>query len=157
MAVLAATLSGCVTAPEPKSKFDPSEAAFIHAQGAGSITGQAFLRRNDGMVVYAAGSEVYLIPKTTYADERIAGLYRGAKFNGFVASPKNTDPQYAAMMRKTKADGEGRFAFQGLADGSYYIVTQVFWKAGDWTQGGSLMETATISAGNSISVIMSGQ
>ncbi len=156
-AVLASSLCSCVTAPEPKSKFDASEAAFINSPGSGSVNGQAFLRRNDGMVVYAAGSDVFLIPKTAYADERMQGLYKGGKFNGYIASPKNTDPQYIAMMRKTKADGEGRFAFPDLADGNYYLVTSVFWNAGNSPQGGTLMETASISGGNTADLIMTGQ
>lgn len=150
-----ALLSGCVAAPEIKSTFDASESAFIHKQGAGSITAQAFLRRNDGVVVYAAGSEARLIPKTRYSQERIDALYRGTKYNAYVPSPPSP-PGFEAAMRTTKADGEGRFTFTGVADGDYYIVTSVKWFAGDVAQGGALMEPVSVKGGNAVNVIMTG-
>ena len=148
-------LCGCVAAPTIKSTFDPAEAAFIHKQGSGSVTAQAFLRRNDGMVVYAAGSDVRLIPKTKYSEERINALYRGSKYNTFIPSPP-MPPGFESATRVTKADGEGRFSFNGLADGDYYVVTSVQWMAGDLTQGGALMETASIKGGNTLNLIMTG-
>lgn len=155
-AVLAVSLlCGCVAAPEIKSTFDASEAAFIHRQGKGSISAQAFLRRNDGVVVYAAGSEARLIPKTRYSEERITAIYRGAKYNVYVPSPPSP-PGFESAMRVTKADGEGRFTFSGVADGDYYIVTAVKWFAGDAAQGGNLMEPVTVSGGNALNVIMTG-
>lgn len=158
LACLAAILlQGCVSAPKIVSTFDPAEAAFINQAGTGRISGQAFLRRNDGMVVYAAGSDVILIPRTTYATERMNALYRGGKINSLVPEPENTDPRYISMTRKTRANGEGRFEFDGLADGDYYIVTRVVWLIGGYTQGGNLMETASIRNGQAVEIIMTGQ
>ncbi len=152
----ALALSACVSSPEIKSTFNPSEAAFINKTGSGTIKGQAFLRRNDGMVVYAAGSDVRLIPKSTYADERMNAIYGGGKIGRYV-QPVNNNPQYISMTKVTRANGEGRFEFKNLADGEYYIVTPVSWMAGDMPQGGSLMERVTIRGGNSVDLIMTGQ
>lgn len=148
--------SGCVATPEVKSTFNASEAAFINKAGSGTIKGQAFLRRNDGMVVYAAGSDVRLIPKSTYADERMNLIYAGGKIGRYV-QPVNNNPQYISMTKVTRANGEGRFEFKNVADGEYYVVTPVSWMAGDMRQGGSLMERATIRGGNSVELIMTGQ
>ena len=153
---LLAGLAGCVAAPQLSTKFDPSEATFIHQQGNGSIKGQAFLRRNDGVVVYAAGSDVILIPKTTYSTERMNALYKGAKINYFVPSPE-TPPGYEAATKRSKANGEGRFEFTGLSDGDYFVVTRVQWMAGNIPQGGALMENVAIRGGSSVEVIMTGQ
>lgn len=153
----AAFLQSCVSAPTIVSSFDATEAAFIKAQGSGAISGQAFLRRNDGMVVYAAGSDVILIPRTTYAAERMNALYRGGKFNNMVPDPATTDPQYVAMTKRVRADGEGRFRFENVADGDYYVVTRVLWIVGNSPQGGSLMETASVRGGQAVDLIMTGQ
>ena len=150
-------ISACVAAPTIVSTFNPQEAEFINKQGSGSISGQAFLRRNDGIVVYAAGSDVVLIPRTAYATERMNALYRGGKFNNMVPNPTTTDPRYVEMIRKTRADGEGRFRFDNLAAGQYYITTTVSWRAGDASQGGNLMEAATIAEGENLDLIMTGQ
>ena len=153
-ALMAAT--GCVATPEVKSKFNASEAAFINKTGNGTIRGQAFLRRNDGMVVYAAGSDVRLIPKSTYADERMNLIYGGGKIGRYV-QPVNNNAQYISMTKVTRANGEGRFEFKNVADGDYYVVTPVSWMAGDIRQGGSLMERVTIRGGNNVDLVMTGQ
>ena len=152
---LALLIAGCVTTPPIKATFNPAEAAFIHKQGQGKIIGQAFLRRNDGVVVYAAVSEVNLVPKTTYSAERMHALFGDGKFNYFNNAGKMPDG-YEDMMRKTKADGEGRFEFDGVADGDYYITTLVVWFAGS-RQGGGLMEPITVSGGKAVNVIMTGE
>jgi hypothetical protein len=150
-------LGGCVAAPEITSTFNPVEAEHINRQGTATISGQAFLRRNDGVVVYGASSDTVLVPASTYAKERVAALYRGGKVNSFVPSPKNTDPRYEQMARRTKNDGEGRFTFDRVADGDYFVMTTVMWMAGDWRQGGNIMEPVTVRNGQGINLIMTGQ
>lgn len=154
--LIVVTLSSCVTAPEPKVPFNAQEAAFIHKQGNNTITGQAFLRRNDGVVVYAAGSDVYLIPKTPYSTERLNAIYQGGKLNTYMKSPASP-PGYEEAMRSTKADGEGRFTFDRVSNGSYFITTSVVWMAGYSPQGGTIRETVSVSGGKSVDIIMTGQ
>ncbi|HEY6633064.1 MAG TPA: hypothetical protein VIZ90_16560 [Rhizobiaceae bacterium] len=157
VSLLILALAGCVAAPEIKSTFNPAEAEHITRQGTATIAGQAFLRRNDGVVVYGAGSETVLVPASTYARERVAALYRGGKVNSFVPPPKNTDPRYEQMARRTKNDGEGRFTFDQVADGDYFVMTTVTWMAGDWRQGGNLMEPVAVRNGQNVNLIMTGQ
>ncbi len=108
------------------------------------------------MVVYAAGSDVVLIPKTTYSAERINALYQGSKINYFVPSPASP-PGFEEAMKKTKANGEGRFEFTNLSDGDYYVVTKVIWMVGSATQGGAIMEPVSIRQGSAVELIMTGQ
>ncbi|WP_176083190.1 carboxypeptidase regulatory-like domain-containing protein [Martelella sp. HB161492] len=148
-------LSSCIMAPEPASPFDPQEAAFIHEDGENTIRGEAFLRKESGGVVYAAGSSVRLIPKTAYAAERLDALYRGGKINTIIsASPP--PPDYEAAMRQTKANGRGRFEFDHVADGSYYIVTKIKWGKHN-AEGGAIREAVTVSGGQSVEIIMDGR
>lgn len=154
---VAVLLAGCASVGTLTTSFDANQAAIINQQGKGSITGQAFLRRNDGVVVYAAGSEVGLIPKTAYADERMNQIYGGGKYTAFGKTFKNTDPAYETFIRKTVADGEGKFTFANVADGQYYLTTVVQWMAGNWPQGGALMERVTVVDGKPVNVIMTGQ
>jgi len=156
---LAVAMAGAITSCSPATlttSFAPSEAAYINQQGKAAISGQAFLRRNDGIVVYGAGSEVSLIPATSYARERMASIYGGGKYAVWHAGFKNDDPAYRAYIKNTVADGEGRFKFENIADGTYFITTTVTWFV-QYQQGGALMETVTITDGKSVDVIMSGQ
>lgn len=59
-------------------------------------------------------------------------------------------------MKTVIADGEGRFAFAGVPNGSYFVVTSVQWLAGNMPQGGALMERVTITAGANAEVILRG-
>ncbi|RYG57587.1 MAG: carboxypeptidase regulatory-like domain-containing protein [Alphaproteobacteria bacterium] len=157
-AALAAALLLAACSPVTlKSSFNAADASFINQTGTGAITGQAFLRRNDGMVVYAAGSEVSLVPKTPYSDERFASIYGAGKLSYFGASFKNDTADYYNYTRKTIADGEGRFTFTDLAAGSYYLTTTVTWTVQYAQQGGALMERVTVTGGQTSNVIMSGQ
>ena len=153
--VLISALASCAPSTTLKSTFNASDAAFVQSKGTATINGQAFLRRNDGIVVYGAGSEVFLIPKTAYSDERMAFIYKGSKVSYFGGTFKNDDPMYQQYMLKTVADGEGRFTFGNVAAGSYYITTHVIWFV-QYQQGGALMDQVTVGDGQSVQVIMSG-
>lgn len=126
------------------------------------MSGQAFLRRNDGVVVYAAGSPVYLVPQTAYSDERMAKVFNGAKFTqatelfGVGLTFKNDDPRYQQYVKSTVADGEGRFTFMNVAAGPYYLTTTVTWRA-EYVQGGGLLERINVVDGQPVQVMMTGQ
>lgn len=157
IAIFALALAGCTSVGTLTTSFDPNAAAFINQKGKATVTGQAFLRRNDGVVVYAAGSEVTLIPQTYYSRERMVQIYGSGHFSAFGKSFKNDDPQYLAYTRHTVADGEGKFTFDQVADGSYYITTTVVWMAGYYRQGGALMALAEVKGGQPTNVIMTGE
>ena len=53
------------------SPFNAQEASIINKEGKNTITGSALIKRNDGQTVTCSGEEVYLIPYTAYANERI--------------------------------------------------------------------------------------
>lgn len=160
-AFAALLLAGCSTV-SVNTAFDPSAAAFIQTKGKATITGQAFLRRNDGIVVYGAGSTVQLIPKTAYSDARMTAIFKGAHeapadpITGLPIAVKNDDPQFAAYTRTVVANGEGRFTFPNVPDGTYYITAPVIWNV-QGPQGGTLLGTATVAGGQNVDVIMNGQ
>jgi hypothetical protein len=157
----AVILSACSTVAV-KSTFDPGAAAFIQTKGTATITGQAFLRRNDGIVVYGAGSTVQLIPKTAYSDARIAAMFKGGSvapadmLMGTEVTVKDEDPRFAQYTRTTVANGEGRFTFTDVPDGNYYITAPVIWMV-EYAQGGTLLEPVSVVGGQSVDVVMNGQ
>lgn len=60
---------------EIASTFDAASAAYIHEKGKAKISGQAFIRVKGNKSHKAVGGDVFLIPRTAYADERIAAIY----------------------------------------------------------------------------------
>lgn len=99
--------------------FDAREFAGYDATGRSSINGQAFLRV-PGTIVPAAGSEVVLVPDTSYTRE----LWEPAR-SGRYSGVANFDPRYFKYRRSMIADQQGNFRFTGLPPGSYIVQTHV--------------------------------
>jgi hypothetical protein len=160
--LLAAALAACGPKVETLStRFDPNEGAVVNREGSGSVSGQAFLKTVGGEVRYAAGNTVEIFVATAYARERIGKLYGASKCNMGGVTFKETDPRYLAMKRETKADGEGRFHFDHMAAGDYFVVTTVAWQVpnsgGYLTQTGcNIYERLTVQEGRNTEIILSG-
>ena len=149
---LAFCCAACQSVSEPASPtlaFDPAEAAFINKKGKAAIEGHAFLHRKNGVVVEAGGEVVRLIPVTRYAEDRFRRLYQGKKIAGGFLAPRlePADPRYEALIRTTKSEASGKFAFADVAAGHYYIATQLRF-SGDskyFQEGGAFYEEVTIT------------
>lgn len=159
-------LAGCQSAPtRPPSTiaFSAEEAAFIRKPGTGTITGHAFRTRPLGQVVNAAGEIVRLVPVTAFSRERFRQLYGDRFYVASSAYPKQDtpDPAYVDHTRTTRADARGRFSFDKVAPGSYFVTTQVIWGAEDAAQreGGSVYDLVTLTGKETepVEIILSGK
>jgi xanthine/CO dehydrogenase XdhC/CoxF family maturation factor len=157
--VVASALAGCTTYGQIvaiSARFDPQAAAYINATGKADIRGQAFVRRNDGKLLRAVGTDIQLIPRTAYADERMAAIYgNGNKQKPGVRVPE-ADPDYLAHMRQTVARSSGSFAFEDVADGEYYVVAMVHLPSDHSKIEFPIMERVTVTNGKSVYVVMRG-
>lgn len=131
-------------------------AQIIHEKGDNAIMGQAFLRQQGGDVVTCAGSEVYLFPRTSYATERMSAIYGTARHQAMLVADIQTPmhPEYEAAMRETVCDAGGNFSFEEVADGSYFVQTAVFWRAGYNWQGGSMMSPVVVAGGETKKLVI---
>jgi len=109
-------LAGGCGLPERRAPFLPEEFAPYARKGTGVIQGRAWLWKGDDQIQVAAGREVILKPVTTYTTEWIERSVKG----GITLGPP--DPRARAFVRKVRADREGRFRFEGLPPGSYYLA-----------------------------------
>jgi hypothetical protein len=164
LACLAVFLSACNAGSAPQVRFDAAEAAFIDKPGKTTIAGQAFLPDKTGHVNvrFAAGEVVRLIPATRYSRARLAQYFRGAKFTpATFASESDPDPEYLAHIRTTKAGSTGRFVFENVPPGDYFVSTQVVWKPDDafLSEGGLMYEEVTVTGAETkpVEVVVSGK
>ncbi len=162
-AVLAgAVMAGCVERKPATVAFSAEGAAFIKKGGTGVITGHAFRTKPSGVVVNAAGQVVRLIPATAFARERFANFYGKGKYVPHAAYPREdeVDPAYSEYTRTTKAESNGRFAFDKVAPGTYFLTTQVIWgdEAAFSREGGSVYDSITLTGRETepVQVILSG-
>ncbi|MBL8573227.1 MAG: carboxypeptidase regulatory-like domain-containing protein [Hyphomicrobiaceae bacterium] len=165
--ILAALALSACQSTEPKtvkidSAFDPKAAAIIKAQGTTRIDGHAFIKKPSGTPAFAVGEIVRLVPATPYAKERFDKLFGGKKFVAATAYPKaeDTDPRYAEFTRTTKSESSGRFSFENVAPGTYYVTTQIVWQPEENKphRGGAVYEIVTVTGREDkpIKVILNG-
>jgi hypothetical protein len=108
--------------------FRESDFAWSRAAGTGGIDG--VLSFHDGSTRYSCrGRDVILTPETPWVRRRMYILY--GSIDGAVVpadivrarTPQTGSGDYASYARKTTCDGANRFAFQGLPDGAWYVIT----------------------------------
>jgi len=143
--------------------FNVAEASIINKQGKNTISGSALIKRNDGQAVTCSGGKVELIPYTTYANTRILSLYGGSE-RGFRPVYESTlnqikfipdTPEYYDMRKSAQCNAQGFFVFKNIADGDYFVTTNVVWMAGNYHQGGSLMKRVAVKGGESVDIVLS--
>jgi hypothetical protein len=158
-------LAACNTTQQaalPATPFNASEADYIKTAGKATIEGHAFLKDKSGTVKVAAGEVVRLVPASSYAQARFAHFYGGAKFVAAASIPKiEPDPNYAAYTRTTKTESNGRFTFDKVAPGHYYVTTQLIWEGKEgalFKQGGAFYEDVNVTSADvgPVKVVLSG-
>jgi hypothetical protein len=162
--VLLTGLSGCVTPPKKikiEQEFDVAEARALMAKGTNSIHGSALARQRGGGVVTCAGNEVILTPATEYAAERMLAIYGDGERGYNPASGgkrivfEDQHPLYEFFTETVLCDVQGFFKFDNVADGTFYIVSEVVWgSVGAGNQGGSMMQEVTLKGGESKEIVL---
>lgn len=154
--------SACVERKPATVAFSVEEAAFIKKTGTTVVAGHAFRTKPSGVVVNAAGQIVRLVPATAYSRERFQNFYGNRKYVPHSGYPRedNPDPAYAEYTRTAKAESNGRFAFENVPPGEYFVTTQVIWgdEGAVFREGGSVYDSVTVTGKEKepIQVILSG-
>jgi len=155
--LVAALLAGCsATAGKLATPYDPSQSAYARAQGTGVISGQAFLQKPSGALVYAAGRYVLLLPASAYSLERLTKIYGDRKFRSVYLPVKDpeVDPLFVQDVRTTKASSSGRFEFTGLAPGKYVAETSLNYEWHDGLYGGRFYEFVEVGDGETVELVL---
>lgn len=155
-AVLAtAVVAGCKSAPAPTGAFDPLAASYVLKNGRNTIEGQALLRSASGYVRTCRNEGVALYAVTAYSQE-VVTLASGNTSGGFARAPLfsvlfDSSP-LATYSRQSACDDAGRFRFDGVADGQYYLVANIGWMVKSARFGGAVMKSIEVSGGSTRSV-----
>ena len=151
-------LTGCMEPRviKPTVSFDTSAASYIFDRGDNTISGQAFLRQNGGGVVTCASSEVFIFPVNEYSNQIMSEMF-GSTDKGYSigVSSIDYDANYVKYKRVSVCDAQGNFVFKNIADGEYYLSTDVRWVIGNSRQGGYLFEKVSVNKGSNLKVLLS--
>lgn len=113
--------------PPPASLFRDQDFAWSTQPGTGSIDGVLAYRGDGG--AYTC-NDVILAPETPWSRARMHALYLSATAADVpvdqVRARTNEDEQareYQRYARRTRCDAAGRFVFEGLPDGGWFVIT----------------------------------
>lgn len=129
-------LNACAPIQVNLPEFNESHAKMLLKDGKNTIVGSAFLKQQDGYIQSCAGSVVELIPATDYAKSRINRLYEIDQRKFYIPtnerlkfiSQKDTDEaNYIDLRKRTVCDIDGKFEFENVHDGSFFVRTYVTW------------------------------
>ena len=132
----------------------PTDEGLLISQGSGSAYGQAFLKTVGGDVKYAAGSVVFL------CREKLREQFE-QEAKRVLLGRQESIGEFTRTCRRMKADAEGRFEFDDLGLGDYFIATVITWGtfSAEYmiTNGGWATESFAIrKAGERARVIVNG-
>lgn len=153
------------------NSFDAVQAGqLIMAEGTAKIKGNALLKQKGGTVVTCAGNDVSLIPYTEYANERLTVLYRNAAkgynpYYGRIYKFSGDEQNYKAYQKHSTCDSDGKFEFDNLKEGTYFVITSVTWKIQKYiskyskypterTEGGNLIQKVQVKQGETKNIVM---
>lgn len=111
-----------VKCPEPvarKAKYVEAQYAPYAAGGKAKIQGKACFTLKDGTEKCLAGLEIYINPVTDYSNEWYERGWVGTEYL------EVADKRVIPFNKSVKTAQDGSFTFDGLAPGSYYVVTQL--------------------------------
>ncbi len=159
-AIAVVALAGCLRiAVQTTQQYDAAQGAFIHEKGTGAIHGQAFLQKANGGVIYAAGRNILLVPATPYVAERFVKMYGDRTYRDILRPTlvfDETDKDSLNDRRVVRADPRGRFSFDELAAGRYFIETAIVWQEGDLPAGGRFYDLVEVEEGKVVEIMLSG-
>lgn len=154
--VVAGVTLGCASGPggggppAPEMAADSAEYAPFLAAGDAAIAGRVYMRAEGGEVRYGTGNVIILDPVTTYS--RRFWRVRGTALDALTARPSDTLFMRARQLANIAE--EGRFIFEGLAPGWYYLHSKVTWERGGFwpLQGGMVRDSVLAQSGKTVSV-----
>lgn len=116
-------------APPPSAaEFSAADFAWAQAKGPNGIMGRVAYRQ--GATAYTcAGSGVVLTPETPWSRRRMNALYGSTERSALPAdevrqrTPSAPPGDAGPYVKRTTCDAQDRFAFSGLPNGAWYVIT----------------------------------
>ena len=127
----------------PVTEASEAEYAPFLAGGDSTLTGQAFLSQQGGGVVKAAGRTIRLDPATTTGNEWWGKAGATWPFRDMVPP----SPNFTKARKTAVADADGRFHFEHLTPGKYFLQTEITWETGYTTEGGTVTQQIEVKPG----------
>jgi hypothetical protein len=160
---------------EPLATIPPASVAYADSdyapylkEGDATISGQAFLKTRSGDVKIGAGNVVTLDPATPHARAviplRCEAVPRCEYYLTHIVrqlvldenrcpQPPELDSLATQFHRTTVADASGRFSFDRLVPGSYFVSCRIVWETGEFTNGVNALDGYVLTGGQPYAIV----
>jgi len=145
------------------SPFSADDVAWSRAPGTAIVEGRAGVPAGGGVFQTCAGGEAQLFPAGPYAAEMMRIVF-GNDVRGYVplaSSPRyptNIAADFSRTVRRVGCDGDGRFRFDSVPAGRWYVFSNVIWRnpggEAPTPQGGALMLRVDVAEGARANVVL---
>jgi len=147
----------CAPRLSPTTHFDASAALSDLEEGSNTITGRASIISPNGFTRTCEYDGVSLIPVTAYSNEWMSLVF-GSQQGGYARHNAyerlSGDDGFDKYARRGECDEAGRFRFEHVANGKYFVVSKITWLL-RWTRsGGALAQTVEVSGGQSKQLLL---
>ena len=145
-----AVVLGCTHHHTKQEEINEREYASYRARGSARVTGQVTMTLPSGTVLDGSACEVRLTPVTTDSTRYIQDVV-------MQGGTKHWKEDANAVWWVTTADVQGRFSFEEVPAGSYYLTCPVAWR--DTVDGSAhqriLWAEASVADGETVTVAVS--
>jgi hypothetical protein len=147
VAVLLLALVGCASPPQQPTRlitpFNYAEHDRYLSPTNATLRGVAALQLPGGGAATCAGSQVLVVPATTFFREMMEVVKRGQQPH--VAN--EIDPVYRSIIKVGGCDAQGRFVVTMLAPGAWIVATEVVTTGANGRQAVPLMREVSVVSG----------
>ncbi|SHO80498.1 hypothetical protein MNB_SV-15-1366 [hydrothermal vent metagenome] len=103
----------------PRVPFPVAQYNRLARRGRATVRGEIYLDDGYGKKIFAKNTRLYLNPVTSYSKQ----WYNESYIKGYKLT--KADVRLYNYLRFTTSDANGKFAFYGVPNGSYYIIGSV--------------------------------
>ena len=146
--VLLTACAAFATSPR-RVPFNEADFAAYRGTGSATVTGQLIVRSSDGETHIGSGVHVTLLPVTAYTREMVD------REIGNGENLSNSDARLQQYARLVKTDGQGRFVFDHVRPGKYFVSGLAEWYFADDAQYQWACEQITVENGQPVHVQVS--
>ena len=166
LAVVAVLSSGCQSRTtrtthesswptyQMETAYTEEDFAWALGEGEATVAGEAFLKTRGGDVKTCAGERVVLLPSNAYTKEVLAVAPEiGTTYSGW-----DVNRGYQDYRRVTRCRSDGRFVFNDVPAGRWFLSATVEWQApsqyGLLRQGGVLRREIDVGAAGAEDIVL---
>ena len=136
----------------PSLAADAASYSAYMQPGTATVAGQLFFKAADGNAYLGAGESVYLDPVTPYSSEWFSHYGRSVAY----AEEAPSDKLFRTARKLATADAGGRFTFNAVPAGRYYVRGRVRWHTtGHNWQSELLADSVDIAEGQTKKIVLS--